>query len=162
MTSVASPLDRVRSIEARRSRDAVAVMVLSVGVAISFCAAFVIGHLMGPSPIRPVEVVLGVSGVLMIALGVARPIVRRHVNRFASRRLLVREGAARRGVLLFPDHVIVDGEVILPETVESVRRSGDQLLLRYRDPVASGPLLREWSGSSRALDVLADALESRP
>lgn len=161
MSEAASPLERVRSIEARRGRDAAAMTATCVAVALGLSGAFLVGHMAGPTPLRVVEVVLGISGMILIALGVARPLVRQHVNRRAKTRLLLKEGNYRRRVMLFPDYIWVEGEVILPETVETIRRQGDQLLLRYRDPVAAGPLLREWTGSGRALDQLADAMDAQ-
>lgn len=158
MSEEASPLDRVRRIEAETARSSAWVTLLAVIWALALATAFLLGHAYGPTPLRALEAALAYSGLLLIALAVARPVARRRILRDARAQWSLFEGQTRRSVLVFDDHVRIDGEIVLGDTVDTVRREGDSLLLRYQDPVAGGPLLREWTGSGRALDAVADAL----
>ena len=153
-----SPLDRVRSIERGRSQATLVTYAWALGVALLLFASFAVGHLLGPTPLGAVEAALGFAGATLIGLGVARPMARRRRDRGARGRVELIEGRARRRVLLFDDYVLVDGEPILGESVHRVERAEGHVVIRYQDPVAGGPLLRELEGSPRALDRVMDAL----
>lgn len=155
---VEAPLDRVRSIERRQLRAGIGAATAAVGYALLLFAAFAAGHMLGPTPLAPLEAVLGASGCLLVGLLAARPLARRRREAGATSRWDLMEGSGRRRVLVFEGHVLLDQEVVLKESVERVERSGDALLVRYQDPVAAGPLLRELSGNPRGLDAVADAL----
>ncbi|MEO1233523.1 MAG: hypothetical protein AAFZ18_31975, partial [Myxococcota bacterium] len=113
MIDETSPLDRVRRIEADLARGAAWVTLLAVAWALALGTAFLLGHALGPTPLRPIEAAVAYSGLLLLALGVARPIVRNRGQRDALGRWTLREGQTRRTVLIFPDHVRIDGEIVL-------------------------------------------------
>lgn len=153
-----SPLERIRAIERRLVWDAISTTVASVSVAVLLFVAYAVGHSLGPVKMRSIEAVLGLSGMTLVALGVARPLTQRQRQRRARGSYTLSEGQSRRRALVFDDYVLLDQEVVLAATVERVERTESGLVVRYVDPVASGPLLREWAGSSQALDAVADAL----
>lgn len=120
--------------------------------------SFLVGHVMGPVPMRTVEVVLGGSGALLVGFGLAGWFARRSRERGARGVHQLREGSGRKRVVVFEGYVTVDDEIVLAETVHRRERGDGSLLVRYEDPVAAGPLIREWQGAGRALDAVADAL----
>mgnify|MGYP006287491793 FL=1 len=162
MTDAGSPLDRLRAIERRRHRATVLTTALVVAAGLALFASFAVGHALGPTAMRPLEHLIGLGAALLLAVAVARPLATRRRDRGArSKWRGLREGRQNRTVVVYDDHVVIDDEVVLARTVERAERRDGQLLLRYLDPVAAGPLIRELEGPARALDAIADALTAR-
>jgi hypothetical protein len=158
MTSAA--LERVRDIEQARARASLGAHAGVLASAALLFASFVIGYALGPSSLRWLELVLGGAGALLLGLAVAKPFARRRRDAGARARHVLREGRSKRQALIFDDYVLLDEEPVLRESVDRVERAGQKIVLRYQDPVAGGPLLRELEGPGRALDAIADALGS--
>lgn len=154
-----SPLDRVRAIERGRAHAAWRALFASTSTGLLLATSFALGHRFGPTPLQLSEAAVIVSGFLLVAVLAARPLARRWRDQGALGRWLLQEGRARRRALIFEDYVLLDEEVVLKATVDRAERCEDRLLLRYQDPVAAGPLLRELTGPTRGLDAVADALQ---
>lgn len=153
-----APLDRLRAIERARAKVMLRAALEAVGAVCFLALCFGVGYAFGPIGLRPVELIALGSGALVLGLIFARPLALRRGRSEARSRWWLREGLAKRPVLVFDGYVLLDDEVVLASTVERLERDEDKLLIRYRDPVADGPMLRELTGPKRGLDALADAL----
>lgn len=153
-----SPIDRVRAIEALRFRTMLRATVGLVGSVMALVLSFFLGHSLGPTPVVLTEAAGAVGVAVLLAVLGARPIGRWRWDASAEARWWVFEGPRRRRARLFAEHVEIDDEVVLLDRVDRAERIEAKLVLRYQDPVAGGPLLREFDGPSRTLDALADAL----
>lgn len=159
-----TPLDQVRAIERRRFRANLKAGWLTAGVVLLLVGSFMGGYGLGPAPFRPVEVVVGASLLALVAavLVFLGPIARGRHIRGARGVWALREGRLERKVVLFDDHLCIGAEIVLRSTMQRVEREGDRLVLRYQDPVAAGPLLRELTGSPAVLEEITAALRQAP
>ena len=139
-------MQRVLRIERRASREALGIKVVVACWAATLASAFVLGHSLGPTALAPVEIAGVYGGLLILGLVLAPVAVRRRAGARALHRWTLFEGQTRREVVAFSDHLRVDDEIVLLDTVERAQVEGGVLVVRYRDPVAGGPLLREWAG----------------
>lgn len=151
-------LSELQDVERRRRLEAVASLLSSVAVGQLFFAAFAFGHAQGPMGLRPLEVLVGMSFVLMVSVGVAGMVRRRRLEARASAVMVLQEGNKRRRVALFDAYLTIDQEVVLYRGVRSAKVEDGHLLLRYVDPQHSGPVLREFEGGDEAIAAIAGAL----
>lgn len=133
-------------------------LLLSIGTLQLLLAAFVIGYVVGPAQLPAREVFVGVTGALVLGVLISILFGRRRLEQGAVWTGALNEGPKRRRVAVFGDHVTVDSEILVPDTVERADLNGEALTVRYVDPVAEGPVLREFTGPRADLARLASAL----
>ena len=149
---------RLKDIRSRRSTRALTGLLVAVGSLQLMVLSFVGGYLFGPGELPAREVFVGVTTAFVLGVALSLLFGRRRLERGASWVGALSEGAQRRRVALFDDHVTVDREILVPMTVERADLSGESLTVRYIDPIAEGPVLREFSGPRADLARLATAL----
>lgn len=146
--------------EIRRTRSLRAANGALVAIVVSqlLFASFAVGHALGPTPLRRLELAAGIALSFLAGVALALPVVRRRLEAGARLRADLSEGRHRRRVLLFDDHMVLDQEVVMLADVESAARDGRKLLLRYADPAHGGRMLRELSGDVQEVDDLVRSL----
>lgn len=152
------PLQELRAVEAGRRRTLVRSMSWTLVGSVFVFLCFAVGHWLGPVPLRAPEFAAGLllALVLGIALGIPWGLKRR--DQEALGRYQVQEGPRRRRLLVFDQYWLIDDEILLLSTVLRSELHKGKLLLRYRDPVAEGPLLREFLIPEKAWSALAQSL----
>lgn len=131
---------------------------MSIGILQLLLAAFIIGYVVGPAQLPGREVFVGVTSALVLGVLISMLFGRRRLERDAVWTGALNEGSKRRRIAVFDDHVTVDSEILVPSTVERADLAGEALTVRYVDPVAEGPVLREFTGPRADLARLASAL----
>ena len=150
---------RIKEIRAERSSRALLGLLGSIGVFQLLYVCFAIGYWMGPSRLPEREVLVGVSGALAIGVVIAVLTHRRRLERGAKWLGTLREGRQARRIALFDEYITVDREILMPSVVERAELDGESLRIRYVDPIAEGPVLREFSGARSDLAQVAGALK---
>ena len=103
---------------------------------------------------------MGVSGTLVLGVLLAWWSNRGRLEQGATWMGQVKEGQRSRRVAIFDKYVTIDREIVVPTTVEKAAVEGESLMLRYVDPVAEGPVLREFAAPRSDLTRIADALQN--
>lgn len=153
-------LSRLQEVEQRRRLESVAGLLSAIAVGQLLFAAFAFGHAQGPTALRLTEVLAGLTGALLISVIAASLLRRRRLERRAERVLILAEGRHKRRIAIYERHLTIDDEVVLFDAVRGVEPSEGRLVVRYQDPRAGGPVLRELEGVSSALDDVARALSA--
>jgi hypothetical protein len=145
----------------RKQRIAIALraLVASLMTAESLFAAFAVGAYFGPAPLRPLELLFGVSVAVVLALAVAPAVIRHRLEEGAKLITLLKEGRKTIRLALFEGHVVLGPEIVLRGAIISTAIDGPVLVLRYRDPRFEGAVLRELSGDAGVLRQIEAALE---
>jgi hypothetical protein len=134
-------------------------LLASVVVAELLFSSFAMGHWFGPRRLTSPELLLGAGLALGLGLLGAAITARRRRERGAMLTVNVLEGRRRRRLAVFAEHLTLDGEVVLKDSLEPPRRPAEgRLVLRYRDPRHAGPVLRELEGDEAVLFRLERAL----
>lgn len=152
-------LERLHAVERRRRMDGLSGLLSAIALGQLFFAAFAFGHSRGPLPLRWLEVLAGMTGVLLVSTLVAWAWRRRRLEKRAQAVLRVQEGGRRRRVALYEGYLTIDTEVVLAGSVTRVDRTEPEaLVVRYVDPRHAGPVLRELDGPASVLDRIVEAL----
>ncbi|MEO1337056.1 MAG: hypothetical protein AAFV29_15535 [Myxococcota bacterium] len=151
---------RVKTIRAQRSQQALIALLGTIGIFQLLFVSFALGYWVGPSRLPAQEVFIGITTAIVLGILVSALLGRRRQLSGAQWHGFLKEGARRRAVALFDDYVTIDKEIIVPATVERAALDGESLQLRYVDPVAEGPVLRELSGRRADLKRLTDVLQA--
>jgi hypothetical protein len=147
-------LTRVETIRRQRALKAANAALSAIVVAQVSFASFAIGHALGPSPMRKLELVAGIALSFVFGVALGLPLVRRKLEAGAHLKVDVTEGRHRRRVLVFDDHLVLDQEVVMLEQVTSADLEGNRLVLKYEDPAHGGRMLRELEGATDGLTTL--------
>jgi hypothetical protein len=159
VTADESALARVTALERVALLRRLDGLLASVVVAQLFFSSFALGHWLGPRPMTSPELLIGAGAALGLGLLGAVLTARRRRERGAMLTAHVVEGRRRRRLAVFDEHLTLDGEVVLKDSLEPPRRPAEgHLVLRYRDPRHAGPVLRELEGDEAVLFRLERAL----
>lgn len=140
-------LARLLEVERRRQLDAVAGMLSAIAVGQLFVASFAFGSSLGPKKLSLIEVLTAMAVAVLLAAVVARVFRRRRWERRAELVGHLKEGARKRRVAIYADHLTIDKEVVLLESIDRVEPDNGAVVLRYIDPRHEGPVLRELNGT---------------
>ena len=159
--TVEEDLTRVEQIRRQRAIKAANAALSAIVMVQLLFASFAIGHALGPSPMRRLELVFGIAMSFILGIVLSLPFVRRRLESGASLKVDVTEGRHRRRVLVFEDHLVLDQEVVMFDQVKSADVEGGKLVLKYDDPIHGGRMLRELEGGE-ALTSLASRIGGTP
>ncbi len=154
-------VSRPEEIRRQRSLQAANAALTAIVAAQLMYASFAIGHALGPTPMRRLELVAGIALSFLLGVALSFPFVKRRLENGAKLKARVTEGRRRRKVLVFDDHFLLDQEIVMLDRVQSVEQQEGRLVLRYEDPAHGGRMLRELEGSPSLLDSLERALSRR-
>ncbi|MCK6551065.1 hypothetical protein L6R52_34840 [Myxococcota bacterium] len=154
--------DKKNELVRRRAIDVAGTVSTWVGTGQVLLAAFALGASFGPAPLRPIELVVAVLGVLLVTLLASVPFAKRRLERAAKYVYAVEEGRHARRIFVYDDYVMIGPELVPFLALTSVEREGKVLVVRYRDPDHDGLVLRELAGPRETLDPLAAHLHPPP
>lgn len=154
--------DLIRQNEIRRSRaKAARIGVLStVAQAQLMFWAWVLGWMLGPVGMRPVELAAGALFTFAVGAAVAYPFVRRRIEAGLRGAVRVREGNKRRRIALFDGYFTIGEEIVLMTSLKTVERAGSSLTLQYERATDGQTLTRALTGHERALSRLQSDLRA--
>lgn len=138
--------ERHAEIRSERISRAVRTVIWTIAIALLLFASFAIGTALGPAPLSPLEILIGIG--LAIALGAvwAIPVARRRLETGARSKIVLGEGRGKVRMVAFDDYFTLGPEIVLRVSVTSVEVEPRALVLRYRDPRYEGVVLRELTG----------------
>jgi hypothetical protein len=160
--TVEDDLTRVETIRRQRALKAANAALSAIVMVQLLFASFAIGHALGPSPMRRLELVAGIALSFVIGIVLSLPFVRRRLESGAQLKVDVTEGRHRRRVLVFDDHLVLDQEVVMLDQVTSADLEGGKLVLKYEDPVHGGRMLRELEGTGDGMSTLVSRIGGTP
>jgi hypothetical protein len=153
----------VRHLAIRKNRISAAArsLALCLGVAQLLFASFAVGTAFGPAPLRPLELVLGFALTIIFGASAWPLLLRTRLEHGARLVSVLREGRRTTRTVVFDDHFVLGPEIVLCDSIVSAELDGSVLVLRYKDPRYEGVVLRELSGPSDVLRMMASALKSQ-
>ena len=157
-TTIEGARTRIKTIRAQRSARALIGLLIALTTSQLLFVSFTLGYWLGPSRLPAREVFVGVTATLILGIVVAILFGRGRLERGSRWAGVLREGQRSRRVAIFADYVTIDREILVRDTVERAEIDGEALVLRYVDPVADGPVLRELTGPRADLKRLAEML----
>ena len=158
MTEPADLSEKQNIILRRRAMEATWAVLWAIGSAELMFGAFAVGAAFGPTPLRPIEVLLGSTAFFICGAVISFWLARRRQEKGAKLFARVREGRREHRVVVFDDHLTIGGEVVLREAITSTELDERGLVLRYKDPRFEGMVLRELTGERRALEDIKGSL----
>lgn len=152
--------ERLTEIRKRRAVDVAWSVFLSIGLSELFFAAFAFGASFGPGPLTHLELILGLAGAFALGAAASYLVARRSVERHARFITRVEEGRRQPRIVVFDDYLTIDREIVPKMAIVDSALEPRGLVIRYRDPLYEGAVLRELSADRITLERLRAALIS--